>query len=122
MFKLLHSLKLHLNSITILTKELVEYANSSPSLNWLVLHPNPFDCSCDQLYFQTWVKQSKNLQYKEKLHCQTPEKLKHVRIIDYHQPPLDCYIKWGLDAAGGLIGLILLVFVLYRLRWYLAHI
>ena len=67
------------------------------------------------------MKRSKNLQRGEQLSCQTPESLALAPIVDYHQPVFDCYIKWVLDAVGGLIGLILLVFVLYRLRWYLAH-
>ena len=115
-------LYLRSNKITALDESFVSYVESTPSLVTVRLDDNSFDCSCGQLYFQTWVKTSHQLQHGGALICHQPDSLRGEPIASYKQPIVECYVKWGAVGLAVFVGIILALLVLYRFRWYLAHL
>ena len=118
----LKQLYLRKNQISIFDESFVNYVNKTPSLVTLRIDNNLFDCSCKQLYFQTWVKHSNLIEHKDDLRCHQPHSLQNQTVAGYKRPLFDCYIKWVLVGFAAFVGLLLVVMVTYRLRWYLAHI
>ena len=116
----LKQLYLRKNQISIFDESFVNYVNKTPSLVTLRIDNNSFDCSCGQLYFQTWVKHSNLIEHKDDLRCHQPHSLQNQTVAGYKQPLFDCYIKWVLVGFAAFVGLLLVVMVTYRLRWYLA--
>ena len=118
----LETLHLNTNRIAIFDQQFLDYLNATPSLTSFWIEGNLFDCSCTQLYFQAWVKHSNLIQHKNKLLCHQPFDLQNQTVVCYQQPILECYIKWVFVALAGLVGVVLLMLVVYRVRWYLAHL
>ena len=102
----LEILYLNNNKISRFDEAFINYVESTPSLKNLRIEGNSFDCSCGQLFFQSWVKRSKQLQMGDFLYCHQPESLQNKTIIGYRQPVVDCYIKWVAMALGVLVGVI----------------
>ena len=115
-------LSLNTNKISIFDKSFIHFIDSAPRLKTLRIDNNSFDCSCDQLYFQEWANTSSKVMYADQLVCSRPHTLRGKQIILYEQPIFDCYFKWALVGLAALVGLVATVLVVYRLRWYLAHL
>ena len=118
----MYTLYLHGNKINSFSKDFIASMESKKNLTRIRLERNPFDCSCGQMYFQSWVRTTKRLENKDELECLQLDSLRGQSISQYDDPIFECYVKWGLVGVAGTVGLILVIMVTYRLRWYLSHI
>lgn len=120
--KALERLMISQNKISLFDVEFVNEIESKDSLRSVRIDENPFDCSCGQLFFQSWVQRSKKLKFGQDLQCVQPSNLLNQKISEYKQPQFQCVYKWVVDGVAGLVGLVLIIIVTYQLRWYLTNI
>ena len=109
----MYTLYLHGNKITSFSKDFIASMESKKNLTRIRLERNPFDCSCGQMYFQSWVRTTKRLENKDELECLQPDSLRGQSISQYDDPIFECYVKWGLVGVAGTVGLILVIMVTY---------
>nr|QCR63937.1 Toll7 [Sinohyriopsis cumingii] len=104
-------------------------------LTTLDLSENPFDCSCENLWFRKWMdnilRQKPHIfsKYPDHYRCATPSRLQGTLLMDYNPTDEDCR-PWGRVLMDIIItsGAVCLVFacvaVVYIQRWnirYLLH-
>ncbi|KAL3848382.1 hypothetical protein ACJMK2_019242 [Sinanodonta woodiana] len=105
-------------------------------LTTLDLSGNPFDCSCENLWFRKWMKNILRLKpdilsnYPDYYLCETPSLLKGTFLISYNPTDEDCR-PWGhvlmdiIITSGAVVLVFAIVTVVYMQRWnirYLLHI
>ena len=104
------------------------------SLEVLGLSYNPFECSCNNLWFRNWLQSSNvSLSYKytypfpqrDIYTCASPTEEKDLSLFKFTITQNDCEdnaILLSLELVAGLfIGCIICISVVIRYRWYLRY-
>ena len=125
----LEELLLQNNRITFFDKKLIlDYLdNTNNSIKVFGINGNPFQCSCDQQFFQDWIKNTSKVPFANRLECSgittgvDPQKVysykRNTYVCDYKQ-----IVTVLASVLGGIIGAILVAFPGYKYRWYLFHL
>ncbi|KAL3848378.1 hypothetical protein ACJMK2_019238 [Sinanodonta woodiana] len=105
-------------------------------LTTLDLSGNPFDCSCENLWFRKWMKNILRLKpdilsnYPDYYRCETPSLLKGTLLKSYNPTDDDCR-PWGhvlmdiIITSSAVVLVFAIVTAVYVHRWnirYLLHI
>ncbi|PVD34271.1 hypothetical protein C0Q70_05540 [Pomacea canaliculata] len=127
----LDTLILQANQITIVNESTfpLEFRRS---IRVLDLSKNDFACTCDLLWFKSWIEQERKSgnisfpDYPKYYRCRTPDNLRGQYISDYNPSYRDCHPLSIYVVVGSAVGAVVLVTALtlslaYRYRWYLRY-
>ncbi|KAL3848380.1 hypothetical protein ACJMK2_019240 [Sinanodonta woodiana] len=131
----LRTLNLNHNKITVI-KEGHLPSSFINHLTTLDISGNPFDFSCENLWFRKWMNNTQRLKpdilsnYPDDYLCETPSLLKGTFLNSYNPTDEDCR-PWGhvlmdiIITSGAVVLVLAIVTVVYIQRWniqYLLHI
>ncbi|XP_070198249.1 toll-like receptor 3 isoform X4 [Littorina saxatilis] len=128
----LKRLNVQANSITVVNETVMPW-EFRRNLQWLDISLNPFTCTCELLWFTTWLDEvtrnrsvhvnnfsPRSWQYR----CSTPASMKNVRLANFRPTVESCavrnpFVLLGLVGGSLLAGLVVLLLAVYRYRWHL---
>ena len=100
------------------------------SINHLDLSNNPFECTCNFIWFVNWMKLNKNKKnfgmFPNSYICSTPLDWKGKDLNTFDLSYRDChpispYIIMAISLGSGLCVICLLIIVVYRHRWDIKY-
>ncbi|KAK7097590.1 hypothetical protein V1264_004541 [Littorina saxatilis] len=131
----LTSLEVNSNRITVVNENTLPW-EFRRTVKWLDMSKNPFSCTCDLMWFRSWleaVQKNKSVTvkaypgYNKKFstyRCHSPVSWKNKDLRVFFASEDLCtvqnpYVVVGVAGGCVLMGLVVLVLAVYRYRWHL---